>query len=199
MTEPTSPDRKPRSRRRAAALLLVGGAVVAASGAWATWQSDGHLDQNVDTATVTVDVTDGGSGQAVWSTAIANLLPGDYFHRWMNVTNTGSVPQTFDGVLSGTGTLPGALKAWVSSCTVAFTGTACTGGTAADLLGSTGTPVAFTSLSSLGVLAPGATRHLLMRVTCDANADQSTYEDEASTLTLAVTGIATGNSDRTNG
>lgn len=193
--------RNPARRRRAAALLLATGAVLTASGTWAAWQSTGDLDQAVNTATVTVDVTDGGAGAGTWNTAIADLLPGDFFYRWMDVENTGTVPQTFAGALSGTGTLPGALTAWVSSCDEAFSGgsfTTC-GGVDEDLLGTTGAPAAFGNLSSLGVIAPGDTLHLLMRVTFDENADQVTYEDQASTLTLAVTGTATGLGDRTNG
>ena len=60
----------------------------------------------MNSAEVTVTVADGGSGSATWSTGISNLLPGDYFFRWVDVTNTGSVPQTFAGSLSGTLTLP---------------------------------------------------------------------------------------------
>ncbi len=200
MTEPATTKGR-AGKRRAAALLLATGAVLTATGTWAAWQSTGNLTQSVNTATVTVAVTDGGSGSATWSTAIDDLLPGDYFYRWMDVENTGSVPQTFAGTLAGSGTLPGALTAWVSSCDVAYSGgssTTCSG-TSANLLGTSGAPAAFGNLTSLGVIQPGDTLHLLMRVTFAANASQVTYENQASTLTLTVTGTATGLGDRTNG
>ncbi|WP_019873531.1 hypothetical protein [Sporichthya polymorpha] len=200
MTEPTTP-RRPR-RRRAAALLLAVGAVITASGTWAAWQSTGSLTQSVSSATVTVNVADAGTGQATWTTGITNLLPGDYFHRWVTVTNTGSVPQEFAGTLSGTATLPGALTAWISSCDVAFAAgsTNCTG-TSTNHLGTSGTPAAFGSLSNLGTINAGASKHLLVRVVFSASADQTTYQNQNSTLTLAFTGTANngGGADRTNG
>lgn len=198
MTDPTRHGNRAR-RRRAAALLLATGAVVAASGTWAAWQSTGSLTQSVNSANVTVNVAEGGSGSATWSTGISDLLPGDYFYRWVDVTNTGSVAQAFDGTLSGTLTLPAAMTAWVSTCTVVYTGTNCTGGTSSDLLGTSATPVAFGALSGLGNIAAGATKHLLVRVVFSASANQATYQNQNSVLTLSFTGTATGGNDRTNG
>lgn len=197
MTETTTGTRRAR-RRRAAALLLATGAVLTATGTWAAWQSTGSLTQAVDSAEVTVSVADGGSGSATWATGISNLLPGDYFYRWVDVTNTGTVPQTFAGTLSGTLTLPNAMTAWISSCTVAFTDTTC-GGSSADLLGSEATPAAFGALSSLGSINAGATKHLLVKVVFSASANQATYQDQSSVLTLSFTGTATGGADRTDG
>jgi hypothetical protein len=197
MTGSTSP--APHKRRRAAALLLSVGAVLTASGTWAAWQSTGSLTQAVDSANVTVSVVDGGSGAATWTTGITNLLPGDYFYRWVDVTNSGTVPQAFASTLSGTLTLPGAMTAWVSSCTVVYTGSSCTGGTSADLLGTSGTPAAFGSLSGLGTINAGATKHLMVKVVFSASAVQATYQNQSSVLTLSFTGTATGGNDRTNG
>ena len=197
MTESTT--RAPRNRRRAAALLLSVGAVLTASGTWAAWQSTGSLTQNVDSANVTVSVADGGSGAATWTTGISNLLPGDYFYRWVDVTNTGSVPQSFASTLSGTLTLPNAMTAWVSTCTVVYTGTSCAGGTSTDLLGTSGTPAAFGALSGLGTVNAGAVKHLMVKVVFSASANQATYQNQSSVLTLAFTGTATGGNDRTNG
>ncbi len=199
MNDPTPAGSRTR-RRRAAALLLAGGAVLTASGTWAAWQSTGSLTQNVDSANVTVNVAEGGSGAATWSTGITNLLPGDYFYRWMDITNTGSVPQTFAATLTGSATLPSALTAWVSNCTVAFTASSTTcSGTSTDLLGSSATPAAFGALSSLGSVNAGAAKHLLVKVVFSASANQVTYQNQSSTLTLSVTGTATGGNDRTNG
>jgi hypothetical protein len=199
MTEPTPVPNRAR-RRRAAALLLAAGAVLTASGTWAAWQSTGSLTQTVDSANVTVNVADGGSGAATWTTAISNLLPGDYFYRWVELTNTGSVPQSFASTLSGTLTLPNAMTAWVSSCTAAFTtGSTTCSGTSADLLGTSGTPAVFGTLSGLGSISAGATKHLLVKVIFSASANQATYQNQNSVLTLSFTGTATGGNDRTNG
>lgn len=197
MTEPIN--RRTR-RRRAAALLLAGGAVLTASGTWAAWQSTGSITQSVNSANVTVNVADGGSGSTTWSTGITNLLPGDYFHRWVTVTNTGSVPQAFTGSLAGSSTLPGALTAWVSSCDVAFAppSTTCSGASS-NHLGTSGAHAAFGALSGLGTINAGATKHLLVRVLFDASADQVTYQNQSSTLTLSFTGTAAAGSDRTSG
>ena len=187
-------------RRRTAALLFAAGAVLTASGTWAAWQSTGSLTQSVNSATVTVDVADGGTGQATWATGVADLLPGDYFHRWVTVTNTGSVPQAFAGTLAGTLTLPGALTAWVSSCDVAFAaGSTTCSGTSTNHLGTSGTPAAFGALSGLGTINAGATKHLLVKVVFSDTAVQGTYQNQNSVLTLSFTGTATGNNDRTNG
>ncbi|MBA3742794.1 hypothetical protein [Sporichthya sp.] len=199
MNDPTPAGSRTR-RRRAAALLLATGAVLTASGTWAAWQSTGSLTQNVDSANVTVNVAEGGSGAATWSTGITNLLPGDYFYRWMDITNTGSVPQTFAATLTGSATLPSALTAWVSNCTVAFTaGSTTCSGSSTDLLGSSATPAAFGALSTLGSVNAGAAKHLLVKVVFSASANQVTYQNQSSTLTLSVTGTATGGNDRTNG
>lgn len=201
MTESTgTTQRRVGGRRRAAALLLATGAVLTATGTWAAWQSTGSLTQSVNSAEVTVDVTDGGSGAATWSTEVSDLLPGDYFYRWVNVTNTGSVPQTFAGSLSGTLTLPNALTAWVSTCSVAFaSGSTNCSGDSEDLLGSNATPAAFGSLASLGSINAGATKHLLVKVVFSDSANQVTYSDQSSVLTLSFTGTATGGDDRTDG
>jgi hypothetical protein len=153
----------------------------------------------VDSANVTVSVADGGSGAATWTTGITNLLPGDYFYRWVDVTNTGSVPQSFASTLSGTLTLPNAMTAWVSTCTVVYTGSSCAGGTSSDLLGSSATPAAFGALSGLGTINAGAVKHLMVKVVFSASANQATYQNQSSVLTLAFTGTATGGNDRTNG
>ena len=200
MTASTSTTTRRPGRRRAAALLLATGAVLTATGTWAAWQSTGSLTQSVNSAEVTVNVADGGSGAATWSTGISNLLPGDYFFRWVDITNTGSVPQTFAGTLSGTLTLPNAMTAWVSTCSVAYaSGSTSCGGTSTDLLGSSATPAAFGALSSLGSINPGATKHLLVKVVFSDSADQTTYSDQSSVLTLSFTGTATGGNDRTEG
>lgn len=200
MTQSSSTTTRRHGRRRAAALLLATGAVLTATGTWAAWQSTGSLTQSVNSADVTVNVADGGSGSATWTTGISNLLPGDYFYRWVDVTNTGTVPQTFGGTLSGTLTLPNAMTAWISSCSVAFASgsTSCTG-SSTDLLGSSATPAAFGALSSLGSIAAGDTAHLLVKVVFSDSADQTTYSDQSSVLTLAFTGTATGGDDRTEG
>ncbi len=173
---------------------------VTASGTWAAWQSTGSLTQTLDSANVTVSVADGGSGSTTWSTGITNLLPGDYFHRWVTVTNTGSVPQAFTGSLVGSATLPGALTAWISSCDVAFAppSTTCSGNST-NHLGTSGTHAAFGSLSGLGTIDAGASKSLLVRVLFDANAAQNTYQNQNSTLTLSFTGTAAAGSDRTSG
>jgi hypothetical protein len=205
MTDSTSTAHRWRPRvsrpsRRAAALLLATGAVLTASGTWAAWQSTGSLTQNVSSATVTVNVADGGSGAATWSTGISDLLPGDFFYRWVDITNTGSVPQTFAASLTGSSTLPSALTAWVSTCTAAFTaGSTSCSGSSADLLGSSASPAALGALSSLGSVASGATKHLLVKVLFSASANQLTYQNQSSTLTFSTTGTATGAGDRTNG
>jgi hypothetical protein len=199
MTDSTPVSTRAR-RRRGAALLLAAGAVVTASGTWAAWQSTGSLTQNVDSANVTVNVADGGSGAATWSTGITNLLPGDFFYRWVDISNTGSVPQTFAATLTGSATLPGALTAWVSNCSVAFSaGSTSCSGISTDLLGTSATPAALGALSSLGSVNASAAKHLLVKVVFSASANQATYQNQSSTLTLSVTGTATGGNDRTNG
>jgi hypothetical protein len=199
MTEPTSVSTRAR-RRRAAALLLATGAVLTASGTWAAWQSTGSITQSVNSANVTVSVAEGASGSATWTTGITNLLPGDYFYRWVELTNTGSVPQAFTGTLGGSLVLPGALTAWISSCDVAFAppSTTCSGAST-NHLGTSGTPAAFGALSGLGTINAGATKHLLVKVLFDASAVQATYQNLSSTLTLSFTGTATGGADRTSG
>ena len=59
--------------------------------------------------------------------------------------------------------------------------------------------MAFGALSGLGTISAGATKHLLVKVVFSASANQATYQNQSSVLTLSFTGTATGGNDRTNG
>ncbi len=173
-------------------LVLLGGGVFAAWAPSASMTSDAH-----GAATVAAQVAD--TNGTTFATAVSNLLPGDYVHRYVDLTNTGSVDQTFTGTVTGSGALAPALTVQVDSCSDAWAADgSCTGAVTALR-----TPVATDPSASMTFpsVAPGEVHHLRFRFTLVSDADQATYEGTSASERVDISGAPTtaGGRDRTAG
>ncbi len=178
------------------AVALVG------AGTFAAWQSTtGGTTGTYSAATVTASETD--TNGTTFSSAVSNLLPGDYAYRYRVLSNTGSVSQVFSGAVSGAGTLAttaGGLTIAVDSCSVAWTtvaGVSTCSGTTTALLATTG--VSTSPSISYGTLAASGTLNLRYTLALPAGANQATFQGTSGTVTVAITGAGSGTGDRTAG
>jgi hypothetical protein len=168
------------------------------TGVFASWVSTAQSTTGTQTAaTVTATHTD--TNGTVFSTAVGTLLPGDYLYRYANLVNTGDVTQTFSAAISGSGTLAGAggLQIAVDSCSVAWAANGSCSGTTTAVLANA--DVASAGSASLGSLSASGTSRLRYKISLNSSAVQATFQGTTGTVTVAITGTATGNRDRTAG
>lgn len=197
----TCPAAAARRRRRRAAVvgLGVGGTLLVTSGAFAAWQATTSVSSAaVQAATAGVEIVSANGG--TFSTAVPDLLPGDFFYRYVDLNNRGTVASAFAGTVGATGSLGAALQVVAETCSTSWTTTSasCSGTTTTLLtarpLGATGAEVSY------GTIAPGATNaaHVRYRFTLPPDAP-STLMGQTSAITSSVSGALVGGSDRTQG
>ncbi len=179
----------------AAATALVG------AGAFAAWTSTSSSTTGSLTA-ATVTQTNVDANSTTFTTALTNMLPGDFLYRYRILTNTGSVTQTMTGAVTNSGVLAGTggLEMKVDSCSVAWTtvaGVSTCAGTPTSILGVTG--VSTDPAISYGSLAAAGVQNLRYTFDLPANANQGTFQGQTGTVTVAVTGATAAASDRTTG
>lgn len=182
------------------AVIVVATALTGA-GAFAAWTSTSTSTTGTYTA-ATVTHTNVDQNGTVFTSALNNMLPGDYLYRYRTLTNTGSVSQAMTGATTGAGALAGAggLEITVDSCPIAWTTVAtvstCVGGSTPVLA------VAGVSTSpaiNYSTLAAGAVANLRYTFSLPAGANQTTFQGTTGTVTVAVTGATAAASDRTAG
>jgi hypothetical protein len=194
-----------RRRRRAGA--LPGGKLVAAGvgalgllllggGVFGAWSPSGSMASQAHDAAV-VDAVLADANGTTFATAVSDLLPGDYLHRYVDLINTGSVDQTFTGTVTGTGALAPALTVEVDSCSTAWLADGSCSGVTTALQGPTatdpGTTMPFPSV------APDDTHYVRFRFMLAPDADQATYQGTAASEQISISGGPTtpGGRDRT--
>ncbi|WP_432545930.1 hypothetical protein [Kineococcus sp. SYSU DK004] len=203
-TEPhtsTCPAQRARRRRRAvAALLAVGGVTLVGTGALASWNvSKDAAPSSVAAATAAVEVLPA-NGMPLTAN-IANLVPGDFFYRYVDVRNDGSTAAAFTGLVSATGALAPWLDVEVASCPSAWsTGQLGCAGAAGTPVGAAGTVTATGRAVDHGTIQPGsgAVQRLRYKFTFNSTAP-SDVQAESSTLSIRVTSTLVGGRDRTGG
>ncbi|MGY5885564.1 hypothetical protein [Modestobacter lacusdianchii] len=198
----TCPPRRPRAGRVAALALAAGGAALVSTGALSSWDATAKVDSGDLTAssgeTTLLDANGG-----AFSAAVANLLPDDYFHRYVDVRNDGTQANTYAGTVSATGDLAGYLSVDAMTCSVPWTTTSgvstCGGVQSASLVSGTRTLNAPVVLAhgSIGTGAPAA-QHVRYTFTFASNAP-STLQGRAGKVTIAVNNTLVGGNDRTSG
>ncbi len=160
--------RRPRSAWAPVAVAVAAGAALLGSGAgvYAMLQAVATGSQTVNTGTLTLNEV----GNGTFGTAVPSLAPGDLVHRFVTVTNTGSLSGTgltlgVSGTSTGTnelvnGTAATALRITVSECPVAWTPTGMTNGVQEGNCGgnATGSNIVSTAVNSASV--PVATTSL---------------------------------------
>lgn len=178
--------------------LAVGGVTLVTSGAFAAWQATSSVSSApVNAASVAVDIVDASGG--TFSTAVPDLLPGDYFYRYVDLANKGTVPSTFAGTLAASGDLGAALGVTVESCSVSWsTTTATCPGTTTTLLPAT--PSASSVPVSYATINPGVANaaHVRYRFDLPLSAPSSLM-GKTSTISSTVSGSVIGGNDRTKG
>ena len=137
------------------------------------------------------------TNSTVFSTGVSNLLPGDYLNRYVNMTNGGTVAQSFSGTVNGPGVLGTAMTVQIDTCSVAWTGATC-GGTGTSILAATATsPSANFTIPSL---AAAGVRYARFQFKLDPLTNVS-FQGTSTTQTVTITGGATAanGNDRTAG
>ncbi|SDG08263.1 hypothetical protein [Klenkia brasiliensis] len=206
-TDPQHPDtpahcaRHGRRRRLAgAATLAVAGAALVGTGAFSSWGATASATGGLTAGSVSVGMVDANGG--TFSTAVGNLLPADYFYRYVDVTNSGSAASTFTGTVTATGALAGSLQVDVTSCSVAWTtvsGASTCSGTQTVL--ASGTPTTGTPLTvAHGSIATGAgnAQHVRYKVTFASGASTS-LQGATGSIAASVSNTVVGGTDRTGG
>jgi hypothetical protein len=169
-----------------AAIAMIG------AGTFAVWQSTASGTAGAySAATVTATETD--TNSTLFTTAVSNLLDGDFLYRYRTLSNTGSVSQTFSATATGSGgiTAAGGLKVAVDSCSVAWTtvlSISTCAGTTSPVLAATGLGSA--AAINFGTLTAGST--LSLRYTFSLPSGTATsFQGTSGTVAVAITGTPT--------
>lgn len=195
---PQAPAR-PRRRRVAAVALAVGGATMLSTGAFAAWETTASAQSGaLSAASGSAALLDANGGTFTFS-GVSNLVPNDYFYRYVDVRNDGTGPNTFTGAVAATGDLAGHLTVEATTCTAAWNPTtgACTGTTSAPI--GSGTPTTSTPVAiNHGTIATGAAnvQHVRYRFTFN-NSAPTALQGKNGALTISVNNTLVGGNDRT--
>ncbi|MFD0484512.1 hypothetical protein ACFQ46_18125 [Kineococcus sp. GCM10028916] len=192
------PQRSTHRRRRSALLVLaVGGVSLVGAGTLASWQATSTATSGTVTAALAaVDLVD--ANGSAFHAVMPDLLPGDYWYRYVDLTNQGTTAGSYSGAITATGDLSGALAVTVERCSMAWTSTG-------DCLGAKTTPLAGeVAVNETGVsvsyasIAPGAVgaAHVRYRFKLKDDAPQ-TLMGKNGTIAISVSGQTTGGRDRT--
>jgi len=178
------------------AVTAVAGAALACGGAYAAWTVNASGNSAVSATTASVTMVDANGG--AFATAVADLVPGDYFYRYVNLTNTASSANTYAGPLAATGDLGPQILGTVETCSVPWTSpggvSTCTGTKttllASTALGGAGTTVNYGSITTV--------QHVRYGFTFNTNAPQ-TLMGKAGTISAQIATTLVGGRDRTTG
>lgn len=184
-----------RARFPLATAGAIAGVVMIGAGAFAAWTSATSVTTGTYSA-ATVTATDADHDGTVFTSAISDLLPGDFAYRYRTLTNTGSVSQTFSAAVTGSGALTGTggLTVAVDSCPTAWASGVCSGGSSvvqAAVGVSTAPTIAYGSLAASGA------KYLRYTFALPSSAAYGTFGGATGTVTVAITGSTAGGSNRT--
>lgn len=190
-----------RSRRLGALALAVGGATLVGAGALPSWDVTADASSgDLTAASAGVTLLDANGGR--FTTGVADLLPGDWFDRYVDVRNDGSSAAVFTGAVSRTGDLVGQLSVEVSACSSAWTtvlGVSTCVGTetpiaSGPLSGRTAVPVSHGEIRT----GAAAAQHLRYRFSFASSAP-ATVQGKAGSVAITVSNTLVGGRDRTGG
>jgi hypothetical protein len=190
-----------RPRRLGALALALGGVTLVGAGALSTWDvTAGASSGDLTAASAGVTLLDANGGR--FTTGVADLLPGDWFHRYVDVRNDGSTPAVFTGAVSASGDLAAQLTVDVTSCSLPWT-------TVLDVSTCAGSEVTLAS----GPLSAGATvtvphgeirtgalaaQHVRYRFAFSASAPAA-VQGKGGSVAVSVSNTLVGGRDRTGG
>ena len=187
-----------RRRRGAGAALLLAGTGLVGSGVLSAWQATSNVSTGALTATdAAVQVLD--AAGSTFASGVPDLLPGDYFYRYVDLRNQGTATSPYVGQVNAGGDLGSTLLARVESCPTSWTvigsSTSCTGGaTVVAAEQSLANPLAV----DYGNIAPGVlgSKHLRFRFAFSDGA-ASTLMGKTGTISATFTSTLVGGRDRT--
>lgn len=190
-----------RHRRLVVLGLLAGGTALVGTGAVAAWQATSTVTsgdlQAASAAPVELVDANGGS----LGTAVGDLVPGDWFHRYVDVRNDGDQQDAFTGAVTASGDLGDHLSVVAETCPVSWTTTGgsstCGQGTPTRLgSGPLSSPVALTH----GSIAPGAGAAQHVRYTFAFSEDApAELQGRSGAVSISVMSTLVGGRDRTDG
>ncbi|MFQ1004219.1 hypothetical protein [Modestobacter sp. SSW1-42] len=195
-----APQAPVRRRRRVAAIALaVGGATMLSTGAFAAWETTASAQSGaLSAASGSAALLDANGGTFTFS-GVSNLVPKDFFYRYVDVRNDGTGPNTFTGTVAAGGDLVGHIAVEATTCTGAWVpATGVCAGTVSAPIGS-GTPTAAAPVTvNHGVIATGATavQHVRYKFTF-AEGAPATLQGKNGSLTISVNNTLVGGNDRT--
>jgi len=194
---PTQAPARRRPRGIAAVALAAGGATLVGAGAFSAWDAttsvtSGGLSAGTSSAATVVDAAGG-----TFSTGVSNLLPGDYFYRYLNVTNTGAAA-TFTGAVAVTGQLAGYLAVDAATCPTSWTiATATCAGVASPPSIGSGTPTTSTPTAvAHGAIANAAVQYVRYKFTF-SDAAPNSLQGTSGAVAISVSNTVVGGTDRT--
>lgn len=195
---PQPPVRR-RRRRVTAVALAVGGATMLSTGAFAAWETTASAQSGaLSAASGNAALLDANGGTFTF-TGVSNLVPNDYFYRYVDVRNDGTGPNTFTGTVAASGDLAGQLAVEAATCATSWnTATGACAGTTSAPIGS-GTATASTPVTvNHGVIGTGAAsvQHVRYKFTFNNNAP-SALQGKNGALTISVNNTLVGGNDRT--
>ena len=196
---PVHAHRRSRGRLVGAAAVAVAGVSLISTGAFSAWDATASVSSGgIGAAVVTPALVDANGG--AFTSAVANLLPADYYYRYVDVQNNGSAASTFTGTVAASGDLAGYMAVEVATCSVAWTapsGVSTCGGTLTTL--TTGTPTTGAPMTvNHGSITNGVgnAQHVRYKVTFSATAP-ITLQGKTGAISASVSNTVVGGRDRT--
>lgn len=187
-------------RRRSAALALTAaGFALIGGGVFSAWNVTSNVNSGTLTAaTGAATLLDANGG--VFTSGVSNLLPGDYFYRYIDVRNDGTVSNSFTGTVDATGDLAGNVAVDATTCSIPWTTVAtvstCLGVTSASI--GSGTPNVTPVTVNHGTINHGAlaAQHVRYKFTF-SNAAPAGLQGKNGSVSIGVSSTMTGGNDRT--
>lgn len=151
----------------------MGGVSLVGIGAFASWSATANKDSGtLSAANASATLLDANGGTV--TTGVADLVPGDYFYRYVDVRNDGGAAALFTGTVSTAGDLAGYLTVEAAACvlpwlTVASVSTCATPTVIGSGLPTSSTPSVAVTHGSIGAGAANA-QHERYKVTFSSTA-----------------------------
>lgn len=190
--------RSHRRRRLSVGLLGAGALGLIGTGALASWTTTSQTASGtISAATAAVALVD--ANNTTLTSQVSDLLPGDYFYRYVDLRNDGTSSTAFSGLLTATGDLTGALTAQVDRCSISWSSSGtCLGAITSQapetVVDQTGTSVTYGNIGN-GLAGIAHERYRIKL----ADTAPASLQGKTGTLTISVSGATTGGRDRTNG
>jgi hypothetical protein len=170
-TRPAHVRQEPGARRRGglALALALSGATLVGGGVLSGWTATTGVTSGALTAATGAATMVNANG-GTFTSAVPDLLPGDFFYRYVDLKNAGATAGSFAGQVTATGDLAAVLSAQVDACSTAWAADGTCSGTTTAI---TAKQLLTTAASAdYGSIAPGdaAVKHVRYTFTFSSDA-----------------------------